>query len=51
MKTIAKKKGGRNWEYTFARLGSDTKHETILFGVVYIINPRVTSKNFHKRDF
>ena len=40
--------GGKLWEYTVARLSSDTKHEAILFRVVYIIRPRVTTKNFPK---
>ena len=31
--------GGKLREYTVARLGSDIKHEAILFRVVYIISP------------
>lgn len=40
--------GGKLWGYPVSRLGSDTKHEAILFRVVYIISPRVTTKNFPK---
>lgn len=35
MKIIAQKIGGGNWEYTLVRLGSYTKHEVVLFGVIH----------------
>lgn len=35
MKIIAQKIGGGNWEYTLVRLGSYTKYEVVLFGVIH----------------